>query len=201
MHCRARSTDLTALPRGVKSQVPESNLIDRYQAHRTRRFLQNEETFRHWLPNWRTRRRRRVLVVALAVLFTTMVAVSTACLFNPLFAVAWPVLTLLFLPTWSSLQIVSGRQGDAPRQALDEWEIQQRNDARSVGLSVTQTLVFIVAIFLIFTSSVQWNVERLPYTGGLLALTAMLIGACTPAMILAWTNPDPDPIDSEEFDL
>ena len=109
--------------------MPESNLIDRYQAHRTRRFLQNEETFRHWLPNWRTRRRRRVLVVALAVLFTTMVAVSTACLFNPLFAVAWPVLTLLFLPTWSSLQIVSGRQGDAPRQALDEWEIQQRNDA------------------------------------------------------------------------
>ena len=96
---------------------------------------------------------------------------------------------------------MSGRQGDAPRQALDEWEIQQRNDARSVGLSVTQTLVFIVAIFLIFTSSVQWNVERLPYTGGLLALTAMLIGACTPAMILSWTNPDPDPIDSEEFDL
>ena len=201
MHRRRRSTDLTALPWGVKSQVPESNLIDRYQAHRTRRFLQNEETFRHWLPNWRTRRRRRVLVVALAVLFTTMVAVSTACLFNPLFAVAWPVLTLLFLPTWSSLQIVSGRQGDAPRQALDEWEIQQRNDARSVGLSVTQTLVFIVAIFLIFTSSVQWNVERLPYTGGLLALTAMLIGACTPAMILSWINPDPDPIDSEEFDL
>ncbi|MER2224360.1 MAG: hypothetical protein ABS976_22515, partial [Rhodococcus sp. (in: high G+C Gram-positive bacteria)] len=123
--------------------MPESNLIDRYQAHRTRRFLQNEETFRHWLPNWRTRRRRRVLVVALGVLFTTMVAIGIACLFNPLFAVAWPIITVLFLPTWSSLQIVSGRQGDAPRHALDEWEIQQRNDARSVGLSVTQTLVFI----------------------------------------------------------
>lgn len=142
-----------------------------------------------------------MLVIALGVLFATMVAIGIACLFNPLFAVAWPVLTLLFLPTWSSLQVVSGRQGDAPRHALDEWEIQQRNDARSVGLSVTQSLVFIVAIFLIFTSSVQWNVERLPYSGGLLALTAMLIGACTPAMILSWTNPDPDPIDSEEFDL
>ncbi|GAA3198491.1 hypothetical protein GCM10020255_101800 [Rhodococcus baikonurensis] len=110
----AQSTEINRSHRtteGVKSPVPESNLIDRYQAHRTRRFLQNEETFRHWLPNWRTRRRRRVLVVALGVLFTTMVVVGIACLFNPLFAVAWPIITVLFLPTWSSLQIVSGRQG------------------------------------------------------------------------------------------
>src|SRR3546814_19014195 len=111
MHRRRRSTDLTALPRGVKSQVPESNLIDRYQAHRTRRFLQNEETFRHWLPNWRTRRRRRVLVVALAVMSTTLVAVSTACLFTPIFAVAWPVITLLFLPTRSEARRVGDECG------------------------------------------------------------------------------------------
>lgn len=177
--------------------MSETNLIDQYQAHRTRRFLQNEEVFKHWLPKWRTRRRRRVLVRALSLVFIVMIAVAVACLFNTMVALVWPVITIVFMALFTSLQVVSGRQGDAPRQALDEWEIQQRNNARSIALTVTQTLVFFVAIFLIFTSSVGWNVEKLPYTGGLLAITAMLIGACTPAMILAWNQPDPEPGDTD----
>ena len=53
---------------------------------------------------------------------------------------------LLFFPLWTMLQIVSGRQGDAPRDALDEWEIQQRNSARSIGLTVTQLLTLVPAL-------------------------------------------------------
>lgn len=178
--------------------MPDSNLIDRYQAHRTRRFLENEEKVKHWLPNWRSRHRRRILVLTLAGLFVLMLADAIACLFSTTVApLAWPVLTIAFLPVWTALQIASGRQGDAPRQALDEWEIAQRNSARSIGLTVTQGLVLAVAAFLIFTSTVEWNVERLAYSGGLLAVTAMLIGACTPTIILGWTRPDPDPDDTE----
>ena len=35
------------------------------------------------------------------------------------------------------MQIVAGRRGDAPRGALDEFEIAQRNSARSIGLTIT----------------------------------------------------------------
>jgi hypothetical protein len=35
------------------------------------------------------------------------------------------------------------------------------------------------------------------YAGGLLALTVLLIGGCTPAMLLGWTRKDPD-IDADE---
>lgn len=181
-----------------QTNLSEPNLIDRYQARRTRQFLQQEETFRHWLPKWRTRRRRRVLVTALGVVFTAMIVLAVAFLFNTTVApLLWVPLTFIFLPLWTSVQVVSGRQGDAPRDALDEWEIQQRNSARSIALTVTQTLIFIVAIFLIFTSTVGWNVERLAYSGGGMAITAMLIGACTPAMIIAWTQPDPEPGDTD----
>ncbi|MGC0362606.1 peptidoglycan/LPS O-acetylase OafA/YrhL [Rhodococcus sp. 27YEA15] len=177
--------------------MPESNVLTRYQDYRTRRFLKGEADTRHMLPRWRTRHRRRILVVTLGVLFTAMVVASTACLFFPMAALAWPVISFMFLPVWTSLQLVSGRQGDAPKDALDEWEIQQRNEARSIGLTVTQTLVLIVALFLIFASVLHWNIERLGYAGGVLALSAMLIGACTPAMILGWTRPDIDPSDIE----
>jgi hypothetical protein len=176
----------------------ETNLIDRYQARRTRQFLASEEIFRQWLPKWRTRRRRRLLVIALGVVFAAMTVSAVAFLFNTTVApLLWIPLTFVFVPLWTSVQVVSGRQGDAPRDALDEWEIQQRNSARSIALTVTQTLVFIVAIFLIFTTTVGWNVERLAYSGGGMAITAMLIGACTPAMILAWTQPDPEPGDMD----
>ena len=30
------------------------------------------------------------------------------------------------------------------------------------------------------------------YAGGLMAMTVLLIGGCTPAMILGWIRPDPD---------
>ncbi|WP_267469842.1 hypothetical protein [Nocardia amamiensis] len=33
------------------------------------------------------------------------------------------------------------------------------------------------------------------YAGGVMLLTALLVGGCTPAMILAWTRPDAEPED------
>ncbi|MGY5310528.1 hypothetical protein [Nocardia gipuzkoensis] len=48
------------------------NLLERYQARRTRRFEFHAERWAHMLPRWRTRRRRRLLVVALATRFLAL---------------------------------------------------------------------------------------------------------------------------------
>ncbi|MBF6223217.1 hypothetical protein IU479_34650 [Nocardia abscessus] len=173
------------------------NLLERYQARRTRRFEFHAERWAHMLPRWRTRRRRRLLVVALATMFLALavVAVLIACGLErgPLL---WAPVCVAFFPLWISLQIVSGRQADAPVGALDEWEIEQRNAARSVGLTLTQTLAMIPAIWLIVVGGFTdlGNIQA-GYAGGVMLLTALLVGGCTPTMILAWTRPDAEPED------
>ncbi|MEU6188577.1 hypothetical protein [Nocardia sp. NPDC047038] len=171
------------------------NLLERYQTRRTRRFELFAQRWAHMLPRWRTRRRRRLLVVALATIFLALavVAVLAACGLEraPLL---WAPACLVFFPLWIPLQIVSGRQADAPVGVLDEWEIEQRNAARSVGLTLTQTLAMIPAIWLIVVGGfTDLDNMQAAYAGGLMLLTALLVGGCTPTMILAWTRPDTEP--------
>lgn len=48
-------------------------------------------------------------------------------------------------------------------------------------------------LYLIFASTyTEGGNADIAYAGGLMALTVLLIGGCTPAMILGWTRPDPD---------
>lgn len=177
--------------------VADTDLIERYQQFRTRRFLKREQVWAHSLPGWRTRRRRRVLVVALLVTFAVMFGVGVLCAFGvPWAPLVWLPATLVFLPVWIGLQIVSSRRGDAPVQALDEFEIAQRNSARSIGLTITQNLMMIPVCYLIFGSVITGGTDTdMAYAGGLLTLTVLLIGGCSPAMILGWTRPDNEPDD------
>lgn len=141
--------------------MPAQNLLERYEAHRTRRFLKNQEQTSRWLPSWRTRSRRRLLTVILAVVFAAMFVTTTATYFTLVAAIAWLPLTLVFLVTWTSLQIVSSRLSDAPpRHALDEREIAERNSARSIGLTVAQSLVMIPVLALVFGSSIDSSITR-----------------------------------------
>ncbi|MCZ4561288.1 hypothetical protein O4160_10640 [Rhodococcus sp. IEGM 1401] len=177
-----------------------TDILTRYQAYRTRRFLENDAKTRHWLPAWRTQHRRRILVVALSVVLFSFFVISITSLFVEWAAIAWIPAVLLFLPIWTALQTVSGRHGDAPVGALDEWEVQQRNEARSIGLTITQTLVMAAAFASIFLSTANDEMPRLAYAGGGWTLAALLAGICSPAMILAWITPDPELEDTEDFD-
>lgn len=172
--------------------------VHRYAAYRTRRFLANERKWSTKLPGWRTQRRRRRLVVGLLATFAFMFLVGVVYAFGVKWApLLWLPACLIFFSLWTMLQIVSGRQGDAPACTLDEWEVQQRNDARSIGLTVTQTLVLIPVFYLIFGSVITHGEnEFMAYAGGLMVLTTLLLGGCTPTMILSWTRPDPDHEDS-----
>lgn len=174
--------------------MSEPTLIDRYQDFRTRRFLKHERTYAHALSSWRTQRRRRALVAALAITFAFMFGVSVMCAFGIQWApLLWLPACAVYFPLWITLQIVSGRQGDAPEAALDEYEVQQRNSARSIALTVTQNLMLIPGFYLIFGAVITGGTDvDMAYAGGLMVLTVLSIGACTPAMILGWIRPDPE---------
>lgn len=182
--------------------MTEPTIIDRYQDFRTKRFLKRESAYANKLPSWRTQQRRRTLVVALASTFAFMAVVSVMCAFGVWWApLLWLPACFVFLPLWVVLQIVSGRQGDAPRDALDEFELQQRNSARSIGLTVTQSLMLLPIFYLIFGSTFFRDISAdsaldVAYAGGLMATTVLVVGGCLPAMILAWTRRDPEPADA-----
>ncbi|MFD3704211.1 hypothetical protein ACFWUP_13800 [Nocardia sp. NPDC058658] len=173
-----------------------SNLIDRYQDYRVRRWLVQEQRTSGLLASWRPLRRRRLLVVIVATgLFGLAIAGVLA-----VFGLPWaPAVTLVaiiaFLPSWTMLRIACGRQDSAPEPMLDEWEIAERNKARSVGLALTQNLTLAPVFFLIFAGSFAPDADasRTAYAGGLMVLAALMTGGCAPAMILGWTRPDPEP--------
>lgn len=176
----------------------EADLIERYQTYRTRRFLKQERSWANSLPSWRSQHRRRLLVGVLTANFVFMFAVSLLCAFGVQWApLLWLPACLVFFPLWIALQIVSGRRGDAPKGALDEFEIAQRNSARSIGLTVTQNLMMVPVTYLIFGAVFTGGTDAdMAYAGGLMALTMLLAGGCSPAMILGWVRPDPDADDA-----
>jgi len=96
-------------------------VLDRYQAFRTRRYLQNEARYAHYLPGWRTRSRRRLLVWILVASLVALAASSIFILVGPEWApLTWLPGAILMSVSWTTLQIVTGRRSDAPADALDE---------------------------------------------------------------------------------
>ncbi|RDI43719.1 hypothetical protein [Nocardia mexicana] len=175
---------------------PANTLLDRYQDYRVRRWLVYDERTSGMLPGWRSRARRRALVVAVAAAIAVLFVVGVLCAFDLRWApLIWLPAAAVFLPAWTVLRIVSQRQDSAPTPTLDEFEIAQRNTARSIGLTLTQSLTLVPLLYLIAAGAVfpEADAFRTAYAGGAMALAALLAGGCAPGMILGWTQPDPEP--------
>ncbi|MGW6426810.1 hypothetical protein ACWF82_29415 [Nocardia sp. NPDC055053] len=172
-----------------------TGLIDRYQNYRVRRWLVQEQRTAGMLTGWRPQRRRRLLVVVVAASLLALAISGVLCAFGLRWAPALTGFTVIgFIPSWTMLRIASGGQDYAPETMLDEWEIAERNKARSVALALTQQLTMLPLFFLLFCSA--WEPAdsfRTAYAGGVMMLAAILAGGCAPAMILGWTRPDPEP--------
>ncbi|MGW5450437.1 hypothetical protein [Nocardia sp. NPDC003979] len=174
-----------------------TGLIDRYQDYRVRRWLVQEQRTAGMLKSWRPLRRRRLLVIGTATALAGVAIAGVLCAFDlqVVPVVLATISLLLFLPAWTMLRIASGGQDYAPEQMLDEFEIAERNKARSVGLALTQSLTLPGLFFLIGASAIapEATAYRTAYAGGLMLLAAIMAGGCAPAMIIGWTRPDPEP--------
>ncbi|MBF6349548.1 hypothetical protein IU448_11010 [Nocardia flavorosea] len=173
-----------------------TTLIDRYQAHRVRRWLAREKKLAGMLPGWRTRGRRRGLTITVAAALTGLLITGVLCAFG----LEWAALlagvsALVFLSSWTMLRIVSHAQDNAPAETLDEMEMTQREAARSIGLTITQSLCIVPTMYLIYSGALfpEADAFRTAYAGGVMLLATLLAGGCAPAMILAWSKPDPEP--------
>ncbi|WP_040833331.1 hypothetical protein [Nocardia brevicatena] len=171
-------------------------LLDRYQDYRVRRWPAHEQRMSGMLPGWRTRARRRTLVVAVAASVAGLFVAGVLCAFD----LAWAALltlpaVLVFLPAWTILRIASRGQDHAPSATLDELEIAQRDTARSIGLTVTQALCLPPMLYLVWAGALMPEADAFhtAYAGGTMLLATLLAGGCAPAMILAWNKPDPEP--------
>jgi hypothetical protein len=92
------------------------------------------------------------------------------------------------------LQIVTDRQADAPAELLDEFELAQRDSARSLGLQVLQFGVAVPLFFVFYPQFVEGDISRsLTYGGWILMLAVFTLGMTLPTMILGWALPDPEP--------
>jgi hypothetical protein len=61
-------------------------------------------------------------------------------------------------------------------------------------LTIAQNLMMVPICYLIFGAVLTDGTDTdMAYTGGLMALTMPLTRGCTPAMILGWSRPDPEP--------
>ncbi|MGW5385819.1 hypothetical protein [Nocardia sp. NPDC003963] len=171
-------------------------LLERYEAYRVRRWLIREKQIAGMLPRWRTTRRRRALVITVIVALTLVLVAGLLCAFG----LEWAALlggfgVLLFLPSWVMVRIVADAQDNAPADTLDELEFAQRETARSLGLTVTQSLSVFPVMYLVWSGALfpQADAFRTAYAGGVMLLATLLAGGCAPAMILAWRRRDPEP--------
>ncbi|NUP25205.1 MAG: hypothetical protein HOQ44_00660 [Nocardia sp.] len=171
-------------------------LLQRYEAYRVRRWLVREKQIAGMLPGWRTTRRRRALVITVIASLVLVFAAGVLCAFG----LEWAALpggaaALIFLPSWIMVRIVADSQDNAPADTLDELEFAQRETARSLGLTVTQVLSVFPMMYLVWSGALfpEADAFRTAYAGGVMILATLLAGGCTPAMVLAWTRPDPDP--------
>ncbi|WP_328390654.1 hypothetical protein [Nocardia sp. NBC_00416] len=170
--------------------------LDRYRAYRVRRWLVREKQLTTMLPGWRTKRRRRALVITVIVALAALFVTGVLCAFGLQWAALFAGLSaLVFLPSWTMVRIVSQAQDNAPAETLDEMEFAERETARSFGLTVTQALTVLPVMYLVWSGALfpEADASRTAYAGGVMILATLLAGGCAPAMILAWTRPDPEP--------
>lgn len=169
----------------------------RYEEWRVRQYEKTQAKNAHRLAGMRNRRGARILAcgvlvsLVLLVIASAMSFVSHVWFFIPFILGLAGVFGFLKL-----LGIVTGNIAEAPVASLDELQLAKRNSARSIGYLAVFSLMFIPYLALIFVgSSVESVSGHTVYGFGVLLITLMLVGTCSPTLLLAWWTEDPDPED------
>ncbi|WP_299575077.1 hypothetical protein [uncultured Williamsia sp.] len=174
----------------------------RYEAWRVRYYEKTQAKNAHRLVGMRNRRGARIL--AAGVLFSLvllLIASAMSFVLQPWFFLPFVLGLAGVLTFLKLLGIVTGNIAEAPVASLDELQLAKRNSARSIGYLAVFSLMFIPYLVLIFVGSAADSVSGdTVYGFGILLITFLLIGTCTPTLLLAWWTEDPDPEDFADPD-
>lgn len=149
------------------------------------------------LRSWRTPQRRRLLVRLNWACVAIMAAIAvTGYFWNPVI-LAWLPMTVAICTVWTMLRTVIDVKDAAPARYLDEFETETLLRARSHALSAVSAILFVMAIVLIFVSTLKLgDGHRLAYTVGGLSILAFFVAAIVPAAAMAGTMETADPAES-----
>lgn len=143
------------------------------------------------VPAWRTPARRRLLVRLNWVCLAIMAAIAVAGYFWTPIILAWLPMTIAIIVAWTLLRTVIDMKDVAPARYLDEFETEALLRARSQALSTVSGILFVMAIVLIFVSTLELgDGHRLAYTAGALSILAFFVAAVIPAAAMSRTMND-----------
>lgn len=150
------------------------------------------------LPAWRTPARRRLLVRLNWGCLAIMAAIAVGGYFWRPLILAWLPMTVAIIWAWTVLRTVIDMKDSAPARYLDEFETETLLRARSRALSTVSGILFVMALVLIFVSTLQLgDGHRLAYTAGALSILTFFVAAVIPASAMAGTM---EPQDAEAAD-
>lgn len=169
----------------------------RYEEWRVRQYEKTQAKNAHRLAGMRNRRGARILAAGvLASLLLLIVASVMSFVLRPWFFIPFILGLAGVLGFLRLLGIVTGNIAEAPVASLDELQLAKRNSARSIGYIVVFSLMFVPYLALIVVGSAADSVSGdTVYGFGILLITFLLIGTCSPTLLLAWWTEDPDPED------
>ncbi|MEH3154797.1 MAG: hypothetical protein PGN29_05425 [Gordonia paraffinivorans] len=172
----------------------------RWEAWRVRRYERSTRRHAHRLTGMRNRRGARILASGVLASLALLLVATTLSFLTPTWFFVPFLLGLLGTVTFLKLLgIVTGNIAEAPVASLDELQLAKRNSARSIGYLVVFSLMFIPYLVLIAVGSARESVSgNTVYGFGILLITFLLIGTCSPTLLLAWWTEDPDPEDFAE---
>lgn len=167
---------------------PTLRRIDEWRADRyERRRAQYSRT----LPAWHNGRSRRTLVAVTVVLLIAMWVSAAATYWTFWAMIGVLVSTVAALAGMSLVKICSEDVTDAPRGALDEFELREKDAARSFGFLVFWTAGFVPYLALILLAEKPAHYPgAIAYTGAFLVVAALMSGALSPVLLAAWTKRD-----------
>lgn len=169
----------------------------RYEEWRVRQYEKTQAKNAHRLAGMRNRRGARILACGVLVsLVLLVIASATSFVSHVWFFIPFILGLAGVFGFLKLLGIVTGNIAEAPVASLDELQLAKRNSARSIGYLAVFSLMFIPYLALIFVgSSVESVSGHTVYGFGVLLITLMLVGTCSPTLLLAWWTEDPDPED------
>ncbi|QWF81772.1 hypothetical protein [Amycolatopsis sp. CA-230715] len=180
----------------------QSKLDSAKSAHAARLDRWNRITARR-LPRWRTRRRRRALVVFQLLGAVMMVAASLFLRPDRDWVVTglWLGGAVIGGVTVTVLRLFTGKMASGLGAMLDEREREWRNRIHYIGFQTLAVLMLVAMIHLLL-------IAKQPDAGyrGVMMISALLVfGGSMPTLVLAWQLPDDDPedfapSDEEDFD-